>query len=114
MATTSHSRTMTRRPARPMASLALGFTLGLAIAGPGVAQEPAVDVVGCDTLVALRVLTAGATSATDAAAHLSAHPQCRLIPKAGLGAVSQRTMIGGAPFECLAVSGSDACVWVAP
>ncbi|WP_375409286.1 hypothetical protein [uncultured Methylobacterium sp.] len=86
----------------------------MAAASPMSAQAQAPDVIGCDSLVALRLLTAGARSSTDAGERLSAHPGCRRISRAELGDVSQRAMIGGVPFECLTIRGSDACLWVAP
>ena len=76
----------------------------MAAASPMSAQAQAPDVIGCDSLVALRLLTAGARSSTDAGERLSAHPGCRRISRAELGDVSQRAMIGGAPFECLTIA----------
>lgn len=71
------------------------------------------DVVACDTLVHLRVLM-GRTPADPAAASaaLSGHPGCRRISRDRVGAPEHRAMIGGAPFECLAVTGETSCLWI--
>jgi len=109
-------RTTDVRPERrPVVAMALGTAL-VAIAAtlplPVRAQEP--DVIGCDSLVALRLLTASARSSTDAGERLSIHPGCRRVPRGELGDVGQRAMIGGAPFECLTIRGSESCLWEAP
>ncbi|KQP51658.1 hypothetical protein [Methylobacterium sp. Leaf106] len=73
------------------------------------------DVVACDTLVQLRVLM-GRTPSDPAAASadLSGHPGCRRIARDRVGAPEHRAMIGGAPFECLAVTGEASCFWIMP
>ncbi len=38
----------------------------------------------------------------------------RTIPKADIGTVEQRALIGGAPYECMTVAGSGRCLWVVP
>lgn len=88
--------------------------VALMIASPESAQSQVPDVIGCDSLVALRLLTADARSSTYAGERLANHPGCRRVSRGELGDVGQRAMIGGAPFECLAIRGSDACLWVAP
>ena len=76
------------------------------------AQTP--NVIGCNSLVALRLLTADTRSSIAAGERLAAHLGCRRLSRGELGDVAQRAMIGGAPFECLSIRGSDACLWVAP
>lgn len=90
--------------------LALAALLAVA-ALPVRAEAP--TVLACETLVQLRVLiAAGERPAMEAA--LPGHPGCRTIPRDRIGAAEHRSMIGGAPFECLAVSGEPACAWVLP
>lgn len=75
--------------------------------------EESAPVIVCDTLVTLRVLMAEGDR--DAALpHLPAHPGCRAVPRARLGSPERRAMVGGAPFECLAIKDESACVWVYP
>lgn len=93
--------------------LAMLAIASAAFATPAFA-EPAEQVPACDTLVALRILTAAAPDRAAALARASGQPGCKLIPRAGIGAVEHRAMIGGAPFECLAVKGEPACLWVEP
>ena len=78
------------------------------------AQAPAPDVTGCESLVSLRLLMAGARSSIEAGERLPNNPGCRRVSRGQLGDVGQRAMIGGAPFECLAIRGAEACLWVAP
>ncbi|GJD44113.1 hypothetical protein AFCDBAGC_1977 [Methylobacterium cerastii] len=76
--------------------------------------EPDDRIAACDTLVSLRLL---ATANPDRAAALAAaagRPGCKAVSRADVGAVEHRAMIGGAPFECLAVKGESACLWVQP
>ena len=84
---------------------------GLLVAAPrhGRAEEPASGVVVCDELVGLRRLM----MQPDAAAHLSEHPGCRRVGPERIGAVARRAIIGGMPFECVALDGG-ACVWPLP
>lgn len=90
-----------------------GFLLPLALALPAQALEPE-QVAACDSLVALRQLAAGAgEDRARAAAQVSGQQGCRLVPRAAVGAVERRAMVGGAPYECLAVS-SGGCLWVMP
>ncbi|GJE41894.1 hypothetical protein [Methylobacterium soli] len=73
------------------------------------------DVVACDSLIALRQLMARAGEDRGAAAALVAQePLCRALPRAEIGAVAHRAMVGGAPYECLAVQAAPACLWVLP
>lgn len=88
--------------------------VAIAAALPISVQAQAPDVIGCDSLVALRLFTASARTPTEASERLSSHPGCRRVSRGELGDVGQRAMIGGAPFECLAIRGSEACLWVAP
>jgi len=76
---------------------------------PGHAGEPASGVVVCDELVGLRRLM----MQPDAAAHLPEHPGCRRVGPERIGAVARRAIIGGMPFECVALDGG-ACVWPLP
>lgn len=66
------------------------------------------EVVACDTLVNLRVLMG------QAQADLATHPGCRRIARDRIGAPEHRAMIGGAPFECLAVTDEPSCLWIKP
>ncbi|MDR7040193.1 MULTISPECIES: hypothetical protein [Methylobacterium] len=106
------------RAGRRRCAAALGLWLG--VLGPGAAPAqpaPADEAIACDSLVALRLLTAGAGgdhAAAAAAARLASQPACRRVPRDAIGAVERRAMIGGAPFECLAVRGSAACLWLLP
>ncbi|MCJ2131527.1 hypothetical protein [Methylobacterium sp. E-045] len=73
------------------------------------------DVVGCDTLVHLRVLMGGMKSDPAAAsADPAADSGCRRIAHDRVGAPEHRAMIGGAPFECLTVTGEASCLWIRP
>ena len=67
-------------------------------------------VTACDTLIAARRVDAAAGSAQ------AAQPEagCRRIPREEIGTVEQRAMIGGAPYECLRVTGASRCLWIVP
>ncbi|WP_336487539.1 hypothetical protein [Methylobacterium nigriterrae] len=119
---------MTKRPTTRIAPPARAAFLTLAraaLAGVGLlavlpgavpaapAEGPEPGVVACDSLVGLRQLMARAGE--DRAAvpvHLAGAPGCRTVPRARLGAVERRAMVGGAPYECLTAEG--ACLWVLP
>lgn len=78
---------------------------------PARAETPA--VIACETLVSLRVLmAAGGHDAMEGV--LPRHPGCRTISRDRIGAPEHRAMVGGAPFECLAVAGEKDCAWVVP
>lgn len=78
-------------------------------------DAPPRDVVACDTLVHLRVLMGRTPSDSAAAtADLSGHPGCRRIARDRVGAPEHRAMIGGTPFECLAVTEEASCLWIMP
>ncbi|MGU3359346.1 hypothetical protein ACLBWX_03325 [Methylobacterium sp. M6A4_1b] len=101
---------MTRTLRLGLMAALLGFAPGSAVRAQ--AAEPT-DVVACQTLVELRVLMArGDRAAAEAA--LPQHPGCRRIARARIGAAEHRAMVGGAPFECLAVADEGACAWVLP
>ena len=103
---------------------------GLGAPGAALAQEPAraapradgpaaggaaAEVVACESLVALRQLMARAGEDRGAVAALvPQEPRCRALPRAEIGAVAHRAMVGGAPYECLTVGASPACLWVLP
>ncbi|WP_247634647.1 hypothetical protein [Methylobacterium sp. 37f] len=97
------------RPCLFASFLVLGAT---GVAEPARAAETT-DVIGCDTLVELRVLMARGDHAAIEAA-LPGHPGCRRIARARIGAAEHRAMVGGAPFECLAVTQASACAWILP
>lgn len=83
------------------------------VAGAGVVAPH--NVVACDTLVNLRVLMGRKQSDSAAAsADLADHPGCRRIARDRVGAPEHRAMIGGAPFECLTVTGETSCLWIMP
>ena len=103
---------MTARSARHRLALA-SVALTLRFVVPAWA-EPSEPVAACETLVSLRVLTAGASDRAAALKRVADQPGCHVIARADLGAVEHRAMIGGAPFECLAVKGAPACLWVQP
>lgn len=92
------------------------IALLLALAGTGAAGavDTPRDVIACETLVTLRVLMGQASDRDGALAHLSGHPGCRLVARDRIGAAEHRAMVGGAPFECLAVRDEVACLWVMP
>ncbi len=103
-----------RRTAIGLASLTTMAAFAMAAIAVPARAEPAEQVAACDTLVALRTLTAAAPDRAAALARAAGQPGCKLIPRTGIGAVEHRAMIGGAPFECLAVTGEPACLWVQP
>lgn len=76
------------------------------------AKDDAVPV--CDSLLALRQLSAGAgEDRVRAAAQVSSHPGCRLVPRDKIGEVQRRAMFGGGAYECAAIAGGG-CAWVMP
>ncbi|GJD87390.1 MULTISPECIES: hypothetical protein [Methylobacterium] len=86
----------------------------LLVALPAMAQGPAGAVPACENLVALRQLAARAgEDRVRAAAQVSSQPGCRLVPRDAVGAVEHRAMVGGAPYECLALA-TGGCLWVMP
>ncbi|WP_019904190.1 hypothetical protein [Methylobacterium sp. 77] len=101
-----------------MGKMKWGAALLLALAGTSAAQADetaARDVVACETLVNLRVLMGQAQADhARALADLASHPGCRRIARVRIGAAEHRAMIGGAPFECLAVTDEPNCLWVMP
>lgn len=76
---------------------------------PRAAEEAAAGVIVCDDLVGLRRLM----MQPDAGGHLAEHPGCRRVEAARIGAVERRAIVGGMPFECVALAGG-ACVWPLP
>ncbi|SFL81397.1 hypothetical protein [Methylobacterium pseudosasicola] len=66
-------------------------------------------ITACDTLIAARRIDAATGSARDAP-----EAGCRQIPKAEIGTVEQRALIGGAPYECMTITGAGRCLWVVP
>ncbi len=81
---------------------------------PALAQAPDDAVPVCESLVALRQLAGHAgEDRVRAAAQVSSHPGCRLVPRSAIGAVERRAMVGGAPYECLAQA-TGGCLWVMP
>ena len=103
-----------RRSRRDVSAAIMMAFVVIAAALPNSVHAQTPDVIGCDSLVALRLLTADARSSTAAGERLAGHPNCRRVSRGELGDVGQRAMIGGAPFECLSIRGSDACLWIAP
>lgn len=95
-----------------VASLIVAVAMAASWPVTGRAQERGTEVVGCDSLVALRLRNATATSGGPKPP--LGQPGCRQIPRADFGDVRQRAMIGGTPFECLALRGSESCAWVSP
>jgi hypothetical protein len=84
----------------------------LPIAVLGASQGAAQDrstVTACETLLATRRIDAATGPAREAP-----EAGCRTIPKADIGTVEQRALIGGAPYECMTVAGSGRCLWVVP
>lgn len=78
------------------------------------AAAPA-DVIACADLVDLRLLMGSVHDDRAAAARrLAEHPGCRTVARARIGEARNRAMIGGAPFECLAIRDEGACGWVMP
>ncbi|MHC2105661.1 MULTISPECIES: hypothetical protein [unclassified Methylobacterium] len=72
------------------------------------AQDPS-TVTACDTLIATRRIDAASGPAREAP-----EPGCRRIPRGEIGPVEQRALIGGAPYECMTITGSSRCLWVVP
>lgn len=93
-----------------MRSRTLLAVLPLVFLGSGhaSAQDPS-TVIACDTLIATRRIDA-ATGPTREAPE----PGCRRVPRADIGPVEQRALIGGAPYECMTITGSGRCLWVVP
>lgn len=93
----------------------IALVLGLAGVGSAHAGGSSPDVVACKTLVDLRVLMQQAPAGRDAAlARLADHPGCRRVSRDRIGSAEHRAMVGGAPFECLAVKDETACLWIMP
>lgn len=93
-----------RRGARPALA-----TFGLLAVGIGAAPAEESTLLACDSLVALRRLTARPPSdrPTESAG-------CARIARDRLGAVEQRAMLGGAPYECITLKDAGRCAWIAP
>lgn len=87
--------------------LASCLALGLLGLRPAQAQEP--TLVACESLVALRLLTA-----EPPAARTAERPGCTRVARDRIGAVEQRAMVGGTPYECLSLKDAGRCVWVVP
>ena len=87
--------------------------LALLLAAPACAESDD-RVAACDTLVSLRLLATAAPARAAGLAAAAGRPGCKAVSRADVGAVEHRAMIGGAPFECLAVKGEPACLWVQP
>ena len=87
-------------------ALAIPGLLALGIGAAG-AQES--TLLACDSLVALRLVTARPPGErpTESAG-------CARIARERLGAVERRAMLGGAPYECLALKDAGRCAWIAP
>lgn len=84
-----------------------------AAAAPSVWAEET-GVIGCDDLVSLRRLSVEAAGEAALHAALPGFPACRTVARGRLGAVQRRSVIGGLPFECLAVEGASSCLWILP
>ncbi|GJE36130.1 hypothetical protein [Methylobacterium persicinum] len=68
----------------------------------------------CDSLLALRQLSAAAGEDRDrAAAQVGGQPGCRLVAQDQIGDVQRRAMFGGGAYECAAIAGGP-CAWVMP
>lgn len=77
-------------------------------------QEATVgNVIGCESLVSLRILMAQAQPDSDPGS-LAAHPDCASIPRDRIGPVARRAIVGGAPHECMTVRDAERCVWIVP
>ncbi|ACB22661.1 hypothetical protein ABID82_001915 [Methylobacterium sp. PvP062] len=98
-----------RSPLAPIAALVLlALPLGLA---PRNARAQGTDsVIACETLIAARRIDAASGSGGPAPSEAG----CRRIPRGAIGTVEQRALIGGAPYECLTVSGGGPCLWIVP
>lgn len=79
------------------------------------AQAPAskADLLACETLIAARVAMAREPDARTASA-VSEQLGCASVPRDGIGAVEQRAMVGGRPYECLTLKDAGRCVWIVP
>lgn len=91
--------------------LAVGILILCGI--PASAQTDAGTVVACETLVGLRLLMAEADRQA-IVARLPQHPGCRTVARDRIGSAQSRAMVGGSPFECLAIRDEAACAWVLP
>ncbi|MCJ2143652.1 hypothetical protein [Methylobacterium sp. E-066] len=84
--------------------------LALVCLGSGHASaQDRTTVTACDTLIAARRIDAATGPARD-----TPEAGCRQVPKADIGPVEQRALIGGAPYECMTITGAGRCLWVAP
>jgi len=100
----------TRMGEEAMRSRILLAALPLVLVSEGHASaQDRTTVTACDTLIATRRIDA-ATGPDRAVPEAG----CRQIPKADIGTVEQRALIGGAPYECLNVAGAGHCLWVVP
>ena len=68
------------------------------------------SVTACDTLIAARRIDAAVGSGQPA----PAEAECRRVPRSRVGPVEQRALIGGAPYECMTVTGTGRCLWIVP
>ncbi|AIQ88571.1 MULTISPECIES: hypothetical protein [Methylobacterium] len=67
-------------------------------------------VTACETLISARRIDAAAGAERQALGETG----CRRIPRSAIGAVEQRALIGGAPYECMSVADAGRCLWVVP
>ena len=97
-----------------LAGVLIAGVLLMPVPAARAAEASSEPVPACDSLVALRQLAAGAhEDRARVIAQVSAQAGCRLVPRAEIGAVERRAMVGGAPYECLAVA-TGGCLWVLP
>jgi hypothetical protein len=93
-----------------MRSRTILAALPIVLLGSGQAlAEDRTTVTACDTLLAARRIDAATGPAREAP-----EAGCRKVPKADIGSVEQRALIGGAPYECMTVAGAARCLWVVP
>ncbi|MEE7447326.1 hypothetical protein MRF4_05595 [Methylobacterium radiotolerans] len=84
--------------------------LPLAVAPRKARAQGADSVVACETLIAARRIDAAAGGSGPAPSEAG----CRPIPRSAIGAVEQRALIGGAPYECMTIADGGRCLWIVP
>ncbi len=78
-------------------------------AGAALGQDKA-TAIACDTLLAARRVDAASGSDRNAAIDSG----CRSVDRSTIGPVEQRALIGGAPYECMTITGTGRCLWIVP
>lgn len=92
-----------------MSRTILAFVPTLLWSGVASAQDKG-TAIACETLLAARRIDA----ASGAERQAGSEAGCRSVDRAAVGAVEQRALIGGAPYECMTIRGGGRCLWIVP